>query len=106
MEKSNQHLYAEHGGEVGMTAMSRQEEILQRHREGEGIKRIAREMALSRNTVREVVREGKPRKYQRRVEKERKIGPYEEWMRIRFYEVEGNASMLYQEARERGYSGG
>lgn len=106
MEKENQHLYAQHGGEQRVLPRNRQEEILQRHNEGDRIKQIARELELSRNTVRGVVRAGEARKYERTHAKERLIAPYEEWMRERFYEVEGNASLLYQELRERGYPGG
>lgn len=106
MKMEKRYLYAKHGGEPRMLPKNRQEEILLQHEGGQGIKRIARDLELSRNTVRQVVRAGKAREYERVRQKKRLISPYEEWLRERFYEVEGNAALLYQEAKERGYRGG
>jgi transposase len=106
MDAKKHNLHAMHGGEEAVLPKTRQEEILMRHREGNGIKQIARELELSRNTVRQVVRKGESRKYERRAEKGRLIAPYEEWIQERFVEVEYNATLLYQELKARGYAGG
>ena len=94
------------GGEELVLHSDRQDEILQRHSEGQGIKRIAREMDISRNTVRQVIRAGQTRKYERKKIKRRLIEPYETWIKQRFEELEGNATLLYQELKEKGYTGG
>lgn len=84
----------------------KQTEILERYAIGQSIKRITREMDLSRNTVRQTIRTGNPRVYTRAKREETRITPYEGWAKQRFYEVEGNATLLYHELKERGYTGG
>ena len=89
-----------------MLPASKQTEILERHTVGQSIKRIAREMELSRNTVRQTIRTGKARRYKRTQKPKTNLEHYADWAKQRFYEVEGNATLLYQELKERGYPGG
>jgi len=89
-----------------MLAKNKQEEILVRYADNQSIRRIAQEMELSRNTVRQTVRSGAARGYARASQKETKLAPYADWAQQRFHEVEGNATLLYQELKERGYTGG
>ena len=96
----------QYGGEARMLDQCQQNEVLQRHGEGQGLRRIAREMDISRNTVRQMVRRGAVRAYERRQRPERLIDPYAAWIARRFFEVEGNAALLYQELKTRGYPGG
>jgi len=90
-----------------MLSTERQKEILSRHEAGQGIKRIARDLDVSRNTVRQVLRSpDAPRSYKRKQRLYVKLEGREEWVAKRFFELEGNAHALFLELQEDGYTGG
>jgi transposase len=106
LEDAVQSLHNKCGGEGQLLAGNKQDEIIKRHADGQGIKSIARDMDISRNTVRDVIRLGQPHVYTRVQNKPRVTEPYEEWMKTRFIELEGNAALLYRELQTKGYNGG
>lgn len=99
-------LHVDSGGETKMLPSNKQAEILTRNNDGQSIKRISREMDLSRNTVRQTIRNGGNRTYSKRKNRPKQMEAYGEWAKRRFFEVEGNATLLYQELRTLGYAGG
>jgi hypothetical protein len=80
-------------------------EILARLERGEGIKRIARELGISKNTVRRWRRVGEWRRrvYERRP---RKLDRFAAFVERRGAEVGWNGAVLFRELRQLGYDGG
>lgn len=79
------------------------------YRKGVSISEIARQTGRDRKTVRKAVKDkNQPirKKQQRTAKRERKIGPYENYLKRRMTEGVYNTRKLYRELRERGYSGG
>ena len=99
-------LHESNGGDKKMLPANKRSEILIRNKNGESIKQITREMDVSRNTVRDIIRNGETKNYKRSKQTGTIIAPYADWAKQRFNEVEGNARLLYQEMKERGYTGG
>jgi transposase len=95
-----------------MFAMLRKEsqvEIDVLHRQGKGIRAIARATGLARNTVRAVLRGETDDRYGPRRQQPSKIGPYEEFLRGRLEQagrIRLPATVLHRELVARGYSGG
>ncbi len=74
--------------------------------EGTSIRGIARELGISRNSVRKYLRsEGVPQP-QGRPERPSKLDPYKEYIDGRLAEGLGNCVVLLRELKERGYGGG
>jgi transposase len=92
-----------------MLAKESQVEISVLHRQGKGIREIARATGLSRNTVRAVLRGEHDDVYGSRTPRPTKLSAHEEYLRERLASA-GNhglvATALFREIRERGYSGG
>jgi transposase len=77
------------------------------HRQGLGIRAIARRLGVSRNTVRKVLRGEEPPCYRRTV-RASKLDPYKEYLRARVEAAQPAwlpATVLYREITEQGYRG-
>lgn len=59
------------------------------HAQGWGIKRIARELSISRNTVRRYARDGAEAGYFLRNARKKLLGGEEEWLREKFFSTMG-----------------
>lgn len=79
-------------------------------RQGHSIKSIARELELSRNTVRKYLRgECRSPKYRRRLARPRKLDPFKGYLQERMEAARPHwipATVLLREIREQGYAGG
>ncbi len=78
-------------------------------RQGKGIREIAREMGISRNTVRRYLREGGTPTYKARSARPTKLDPYKDYLTERVRQARPMwlpATVLLREIRERGYRGG
>ena len=79
------------------------------YRKGVSISEIARQTGRDRKTVRKAVTEhqaARKRKAARRPKSERKLSPYETYLKQRMAEGVYNTRKLLREIRERGYTGG
>jgi len=84
-------------------------EIRVLHRHGKGVREIARELGLSRNTVRRYVRDGEAVRYKPRAKRATKLDPFKAYVARRLASAAPEvipASVLLGELRERGYAGG
>jgi transposase len=84
-------------------------EIRVLHRHGKSIREIAREMGVSRNTVRRYLRDAEAARYKARPPRPTKLDPFKGYVveRLRAAAPERiPASVLLMELRERGYAGG
>lgn len=89
------------GGELGMEIR-----VLAKH--GKGVREIARELWLSRNTVRRYLREPAAARYRPRPSHASKLEPYKAYIAERLAAAAPAvipATVLYAECRERGYAG-
>ena len=78
-------------------------------RRGVKLKEIARELGISKNTVKRYVRDPQAGRYKSRAPRPRKIDAYLEYLRERVEAAEPHwipATVLLREIRERGYEGG
>lgn len=76
--------------------------MLRLHQLGWGVRRIARELGISPNTVRRHLREGAWAAY-RTPERPSRLDPHRDWLRERFLRHRGNAVVVHEElAREHG----
>ncbi len=90
------------GGEMSMEVR-----VLARH--GKGIREIAREAGVSRNTVRRYLREPQAGRYSPRLPRAAKIDPHREFITHRLAAAAPDAipaTVLLSELRDRGYAGG
>ncbi len=79
------------------------------HRQGKGIREIARETGLARNTVRAILRGERRGQFERREPRPAKLDPYTQYLRDRMAgagDVQLHATVLLREIRELGYDGG
>jgi transposase len=84
-------------------------EIRVLHRHGKGIRDIARDTGISRNTVRRYLRDKEATRYKPRPPRPAKLDPFKAYVveRLRAAAPERiPASVLLMELRERGYTGG
>ena len=84
-------------------------EIRVLHRHGRRIREIAREMGLSRNTVRRYLRDEKAVRYKPRPPRATKLDPFKDYIADRLRAAAPEwlpGSVLLSELRERGYEGG
>ena len=78
-------------------------------RRGGKVKQIARELGVSKNTVRRYLRDPKAGRYKRRAPRPRKLDLYRQYLRERIEAAQPRwipATVLLREIRERGYEGG
>ena len=81
-------------------------DIVSMHKAGVSISAIARELGISRNTVKATLRRDGPPEYRRR-EMPSKLDPYKDYLRERLREFpELSAKRLFDEIRAQGYTGG
>lgn len=81
-------------------------DIKSMHRQGRSIRSIAKELGVSRNTVRRYLRGTKPPSYERRAKRPSLLDPFKDYLRKRLEEKpEIHATVLLRELRERGYRG-
>lgn len=73
---------------------------------GQSIKTIARDLGLSRNTVRKALREPEKPQYQRKKKQRGVLEPFRPFLQQRASEVFFNANTLYRELKDQGYKGG
>ena len=84
-------------------------EIRVLHRHGKSIREIAREIGVSRNTVRRYLRDEAVARYKPRLSRRRKLDPFKAYIVDRLGAAAPEripASVLLMELRERGYGGG
>ncbi len=84
-------------------------EILVLHRQGKGLREIARETGLSRNTVRRYLRSPEATRYKARPRRPAKLDPFKPYVEGRLKASAPEripATVLLAELRERGYGGG
>ena len=67
---------------------------------GYGYKRIARELSLSRNTVRKYGRDGAKPVYHQRNPRKRILSGKEEWLKKKYLQHDGNADVVRQELKK------
>ena len=72
---------------------------------GQSIRGIARELGISRNTVRKYLRAGEIPKAEPRPRRGSKLDPYKEYLEERLTHGVDNCVVLLREIRERGYTG-
>lgn len=78
-------------------------------RRGGKVKQIARELGVSRNTVRRYLRDPQAGRYKRRAARAKKLDPFCEYLQSRIEAAQPRwipATVLLREIRERGYDGG
>src|SRR4051812_45495633 len=84
-------------------------EIRVLHRHGKGVREIARELGVSRNTVRRYLRDEEAVRYKARPQRVAKLAPFKGYVARRLASAAPDripASVLLSELRERGYTGG
>lgn len=90
------------GGELSMEIR-----VLSKH--GKGVREIAREMGVSRNTVRRYLRSAEASRYKQRPQGPAKIDPFKSYITERLAAAAPDlipAKVLFDEIREHGYDGG
>src|SRR5690349_12295420 len=78
-------------------------------KQGRSIRQIAREMGVSRNTVRRYLREGVPVRYGPREPRSCKLDPYKAFLQERLAQAKPDwipATVLLREIQASGYNGG
>ena len=78
-------------------------------RRGGKVKQIARELGVSRNTVRRYLRDAQAGRYKQRAARPRKLDPFGEYLQSRIEAAQPRwipATVLLRELQERGYAGG
>ena len=81
-------------------------DVVSLHRQGLGIKTIARELDISRNAVRRALTRGGPPEYHRAA-RASKLDPFKDYLTTRLADFPSlPAITLFEEIRERGYDGG
>lgn len=95
-----------HGREEKMLSQDQWSEIRIMAKTGKPIKQIARELDVSRNTIRKVLRTQKRQKYERKENRPGILDEYLPFLQGRAPEVFYNATILFRELRARGYRGG
>jgi transposase len=76
---------------------------------GKGLRAIAREIGVSRNTVRRYLRDGDAERYRPRSQRSGKLAAFDDYIAKRLAEAAPNrlaGTVLLRELRERGYTGG
>ena len=92
-----------------MLTQEQRVEIRVLSRQGKSIRGIAKELGVSRNTVREHLRDPRPRRYGPRLPRVTKLDPYRAYLESRIAAAHPrwiSATVLLREIREQGYRGG
>ncbi len=92
-----------------MLTMELQVEIEILYRQGKGVREIARETGLPRNTIRDILRGEHDGQYGPRKPRPTKLDEHKDYLRDRLEQagaVRLNATVLLREIRSRGYDGG
>jgi transposase len=77
-------------------------EIHARARRGEAKQKIAREVGVDRKTVRRLLTQERPMRYQRTVSRPALVSPYLAYIQRRVTAVDYNASRIFQELKAQG----
>ena len=103
-EKSSTHEKI-HGGEGAMMSQDQWSEIRFWSKLGKSIKTIARELSISRNTVRKALRETKSPEYHRQAKSPGVMDSFMAFVLRQAPEVLFNATTLFNELKEQGFCG-
>jgi transposase len=95
-----------HGREEEMLSQDLWSEIRHMARMGRPIKQIARELDISKNTVKSALKKERYQPYQRQRTKTNLLSEYMPFILERSPQLEFNATSLFRELKERGYGGG
>lgn len=95
-----------HGREDEMLSQDQWSEIRLMAKSGKSIKKISRELGISKNTVRRVLRATERKSYSRTSKKPRVLDEFLPFVQARAPEVNFNATILFREIKDRGYTGG
>ena len=95
-----------HRGDGAMLSHDQWAEIRFWSKLGKSIKTIARDLCLSRNTVRKALRQPEPPQYQRQKKQRGVLEPFLPFLQQRAPEVFFNATTLCRELKAQGYQGG
>ncbi|VBB09231.1 integrase catalytic core [Lucifera butyrica] len=95
-----------HGSEEQMLSQDQWSEVRAMAKAGKRIKQISRDLGVSRNTIRKVLRTQQRSGYQRTRNKPGILDEYFPFLQGRAPEVFYNATTLFQELKARGYKGG
>lgn len=76
------------------------------HAQGKSIRAIARELSVTRNTVRAALRQERPPRYIRPKRPNPKLAPFAEEIQRMYFEQHLIGSRIFRELRARGYTGG
>lgn len=95
-----------HGREDEMLSQDQWSEIRLMAKSGMSIKQIARELDISKNTVRGVLRATERKPYNRTCKKTGVLDSFLPFVQARAPEVNFNATTLFREIRDKGYTGG
>jgi transposase len=93
-------------GESPMIDFELWTEVHARFRQGQGKRKLARELGLDRKTVKRLLAQEQPAPYRRTVSRPTVVTPHLDDIRRRAAEVDYNAHRIFQELQARGYSGG
>ena len=95
-----------HGSDAAMMTTDQWSEIRFWSKLGKSIKTIARDLCLSRNTVRKALRDPEPPQYQRQKKQRGVLEPFLPFLQQRAPEVFFKATTLCRELKAQGYQGG
>jgi transposase len=93
-------------GESPMIDFELWTEVHARFRQGQGKRKMARELGLDRKTVTRILAQERPAPYRRTVSQSTVVTPYLEYIRQRAGEVDYNAYRIFHELQAQGYPGG
>src|SRR5919198_187598 len=93
-------------GESPMLDFELWTEVHTRFRQGQGKRKLARELGLDRKTVKRILAQERPAPYHRTISRPAVVTPYLDYIRRRAAEVDYNAYRIFQELQARGYPGG
>ncbi len=81
-------------------------QLYELHGEGRSIRRIAKDLGVSRNSVRKYLRSPQVPRARPRPPRGSKLDPFKEYLRQRLGDGLDNCVVLLRELRARGYTGG
>lgn len=96
----------DHGREEQMLSQDQWSEIRLMAKTGKAIKQISRELGISKNTVRKILRSKERQEYCRQRKKPGVLDEYLPFLQGRAPEVNFNATTLFREIQQKGYLGG